>query len=910
MTFKRLKNIILFDTFGSLAISSLLICGLSGIVLAIPFDIKNPYLSISSFLITNPGAVFFRNLHYWSAQFFLVFILLHIWDHFRKNTEKKTKKGVWFRLTLSIAIIFLVMVSGFILKADADSLQALRILRSLIEEIPILGSTLADILIGSEDNFLVLYVHHIATFTIFILIILFEHARKIWGKRLTFIILMVLLSVVSMFFHAPLHDGIHPTLKGPWYFVGLQEILHWFSNPLYVIVFLLMVLGIIFSLKYLKQTWNHYTKLILYFLTGIYAILTIVGFYFRGENWEWSTPWTRNMITQTHYINTAFFWEENPKIQNFESGLPTVKNRAESCLICHDHIEGFSPAHDPLAIGCTACHLGNPFSLNKEWSHQRMIKIPGQLQDADLTCGTADCHPREVTNVHQSIMTTASGLISVDKVLFGESNTFDTLFHITELGYSAAEKHLRDLCASCHLGNIKKEAGPIHQRSRGGGCLACHLNYSGAQTDSLHQYLAANKNTGEHFLTLHPSIDIQIDNNHCFGCHSRSGRISTSYEGWHETQLDRKDVDNNEIYRILEDKRVFTKVQADIHHEKGMLCIDCHTSHEVMGDGKTYFHKEEAVKVQCEDCHFEGPANTIEFENLDDESNAVFRLRAFDHMHKPMLINSGDRPLVNTYVDDGNAWLIGKKDLQLHPLNPPGKVCTTGSSHDDLLCSACHTSWAPQCLGCHNVYDPASEGYDLLDNQFITGEWKEYIGEFIAESPALGVKENAETREIHSAIPGMIMTIDIGSYPSGEEDQEIFFHRLYAPSSPHTIVTEGRTCISCHLNPLAIGYGRGKLEYQVQDKFGKWSFTPLYAINPEDNLPEDAWTGFLNERTGLVSTRSDFRPFNLDEQKRILTVGACLNCHDEHSVVVEKMLETDFTIYLEQLSDQCVLPVF
>ena len=139
MEIKKLKNIISFDTYGSIAISSLLICIFSGIILAIPYNVKSPFLTISSFLITNPGAVLIRNLHYWSAQIFLIFILFHIYDHFKKSSEKRVKSGIWFRLTIGIIIIFLAMITGFILKGDADSLQARRIMHALLAKIPIAG---------------------------------------------------------------------------------------------------------------------------------------------------------------------------------------------------------------------------------------------------------------------------------------------------------------------------------------------------------------------------------------------------------------------------------------------------------------------------------------------------------------------------------------------------------------------------------------------------------------------------------------------------------------------------------------------------------------------------------------------------------------------------------------------------
>ena len=39
-------------------------------------------------------------------------------------------------------------------------------------------------------------------------------------------------------------------------------------------------------------------------------------------------------------------------------------------------------------------------------------------------------------------------------------------------------------------------------------------------------------------MKVHPSVSLKVSDNHCFGCHSRSGRISTNYEGWHETTLE------------------------------------------------------------------------------------------------------------------------------------------------------------------------------------------------------------------------------------------------------------------------------------------------------------------------------------------------------------------------------------
>ena len=81
----------------------------------------------------------------------------------------------------------------------------------------------------------------------------------------------------------------------------------------------------------------------------------------------------------------------------------------------------------------------------------------------------------------------------------------------------------------------------------------------------------------------------------------------------------------------------------------------------------------------------------------------------------------------------------------------------------------------------------------------------------------------------------------------------------------------------------------------------------IVANNPNDMLPEDAWIPFLKQPDGNYSTRSNTRPFSLEEQKHILLVGACLECHDEDSELMLSTLD-DFEEVLERKSVKCILP--
>ncbi|MDX1603481.1 MAG: hypothetical protein R3209_10430 [Salinimicrobium sediminis] len=535
-----------------------------------------------------------------------------------------------------------------------------------------------------------------------------------------------------------------------------------------------------------------------------------------------------------------------------------------------------------------------------------MILIPGNLADAEMTCGK--CHSEELKKINNSLMTTNSGLVAVDKFVFGEADSPNYHYHIKDIQYSAADKHIRDLCANCHLGAEKAEYGEINQLSRGGGCIACHLNYSDEAKSDLEKYLASGKKELPGF---HPSTDIFVNDTHCFGCHSRSSRISTNYIGLQETLLDEKEIGNKKEYSVLQDKRVYKHLEADVHHTKGLLCIDCHSSHEVMGTGVKYLHQEDAVTLNCSDCHFKEKPNTIPYDSLDRESLLVFLHRDYKHSDKKILaVKEDGHPLVNTYVDStGNAYLISKNNGKVHPLKPQAAECSR-ESHKNISCSSCHSSWTSRCIGCHNEFDKDKpKAFDLLDKKYVTGQWEEYVAEFSSSQPALGVREHGGKNVIEPAIPGMILTIDKGSY-KGKPGEDISFHRLYAPNSPHTTTKEVRDCKSCHSNSATLGYGMGSLEYKIKNNKGSWIFTPEYALNSNDNLPEDAWIPFLKDvEKGVVnSTRTNFRPFNVEEQKRMLFIGACLQCHKDNSKVMKQTLELGLQPVLKKISDACILP--
>jgi len=898
MYWVKLKRFLSFGTAGWIAMSGLLICALSGIILIIPYDVTRPYRSVAEMLLLDPSGTFIRNLHYWSAQLVFIFTFLHIYDHLRKSTETNiSNRRTWFILCLVAGTLGYEMISGFILKGDASGSQAHRIIAALLESVPLAGKMLKATFTGSPDNLQVVYLQHVATGTIILIIGIYDHVKTIWPKLKWFVHVLLILVCISLIFRAPLGQIESNHIKGPWFFVGIQEILHLTSHPVQVVLFFFLVFISLFFLPWLRTGYRNIMKQVLFAGCVVYLLLTLLVLCFRGDNWQWQ-GWR-----EVAKDGQPLFTVDLVNIWSIRDSLTIPgTQKPEGCLVCHGSMKGFTDSHNPSVTGCFACHKGDPFSSDKKAAHRRMVKVPGDFSNVRQTCGTLNCHPEITGRILNSLMTTQSGIIGVDKFVFKESITPDDSFHIKNLAYTSADTHLRNLCAGCHLGKVKSRTGPAEWLERGGGCNACHLKYSDEAVESMKRMQSGSGGTK---IEIHPAIDLQVSNDRCLSCHSRSGRISLNYEGWNETDLSPSSVPDDKHYRKLPDDRILAFVQADVHHQKGMACIDCHISYEIMGSGRHQVHKEDAMETGCADCHPAGKINSMPMTDLPDfESQMISALRNYNRKNKVIVTQNRQYPLLNTYLDSaGQIILTDKLNGKSHVSKPAAAICVKGKGHSGLSCESCHTGWVPQCIGCHNAYEKETRGFDLLKGRPVTGTWVEYAGKSMAEAPALGINTKKD-RKVIPVMPGMIMTIDHGSF---SKKTGISFHRLYAPASGHTTLREGRSCKSCHNNPLAIGYGRGQLTYRILGKEGKWFFEPLFTLNPNDNLPEDAWTGFLKEAVSPFSTRSTLRPFTVSEQKKILEVGACLTCHEEKSKTMDQALE-NFQQTLSRVSKHCILP--
>lgn len=414
---------------------------------------------------------------------------------------------------------------------------------------------------------------------------------------------------------------------------------------------------------------------------------------------------------------------------------------------------------------------------------------------------------------------------------------------------------LNQACTGCHLqsGYNNFRAGDY----RSLGCAACHFSTGvSGRSESTDPNIDMYEPVNPNFLTpgekthvkdhrvrnvaklpgQQPGLNLVVlgaEDQRCLVCHEGSNRMVAQYHGYRLDQ--NEDLTNNNFYpsqnnvvftyrtQLFGENQFFNnravtqwisteiwqadvanvigaagqdETPADVHHEAGMGCIDCHGTGATHGRGQIYSRMKVATHqndVLCETCH-----GTIDEYAPNDGSYVV---------------DQGGYPLkhitVNGNAAQGNFWLVSKLNGSLHyipqtkdtvnatnanvggktyppgtpkanqpifnfvasyamgryqdsqvlvdgygPIQPTAQTNNQiqmhdGFSHSDgedganpatrnrgLECYTCHAAWQNNCIGCH-----LDAFYDNNANNFfysqVTGEriYFNFAANFVYQNP-------------------------------------------------------------------------------------------------------------------------------------------------------------------------------
>lgn len=549
------------------------------------------------------------------------------------------------------------------------------------------------------------------------------------------------------------------------------------------------------------------------------------------------------------------------------ASAPPVAQRAAAapiegngCLACHAGIEDI---HPKAQLSCVDCHGGDPNATRKSDAHVqpskppagdervaprdedlawRRFKNPMDLRVARQTCG--ECHESTVRHVELSLHATTGGHLSDGYYEMGLSKqkgarfaVFPTVDEDAKKGElaqllqlpafdergspSSIATHFTDLarkeCSQCHLwssGRAVRGRVGFDGDYRGEGCAACHLPYA---LDGLSRSADASiskvepGHPREHRMTRAPTTQA------CTTCHWGDAAIGLDFRGL--AQLPPGAPGGPEIPGTtaqLLNRQFYLSDPAinppDVHHERGMHCIDCHTENDVMGDGALHGHMEHAVEISCSDCHgtFDALATLTtergtELENLRREGDRVI-LRS--------KVTGKDHDVVQV------AHVLDPK----HPEFNPRAAKAMTKEHGELECYACHAGWNPNFLGFHFDRNASLTQLDLLSGKRTSGRvttqekvfatWKSFyagkneegrIAPYLTGFSAFGsyIDESGE-RVLDQVMPVTA---------AGLSGVTMIHHQV------HTTRSTARSCIECHRTSTTWGMGSSSFELARQLAF-------------------------------------------------------------------------------------------
>ena len=242
----------------------------SGFIVVFAYHPSLAYDSVQKIEYILPYGLFFRELHYFSSEAFVVSLLLHIVIEVSKK-EIKISFNSWFYSILAFFITLILMFTGFVLKGDQSANSAAQIAFSLIKETPFL------------DNFLMLFkdttlfywkffIWHIVFLPSIILFAIFKHVKKITTKIEYLVISLGISLLISLILNMPEDIALEKQvlhLKGPWFFWGAENLLELDLSAMSINLTLLLPFVLLMLLY--KRESQKAVKILLIFWTILYA---------------------------------------------------------------------------------------------------------------------------------------------------------------------------------------------------------------------------------------------------------------------------------------------------------------------------------------------------------------------------------------------------------------------------------------------------------------------------------------------------------------------------------------------------------------------------------------------------------------------------------------------------------------
>ena len=271
----------LLPTFGELTTALLIIALFSGFIVNYQYELTDPFISTVAIETVLPFGAFWRALHFWSGQLFFLTLLYHgldkIWNP-QTFSKRLSPKMHWSIMSLTLPCAILILFTGYVLRFDATGRAASSIFEHLLTSIPLIGTALNRILASINNEGLNrIYIIHILLTCLLWGIGTWYHTRKVILSAFSFFIASIISLIIASIINAPIDlpgQKVH-LIKGPWFFLGIQELLRYMPPLIAGVIFPAIPIILLSSLSWIKRRLYSYILLLLW--TVSYFTLTIIA---------------------------------------------------------------------------------------------------------------------------------------------------------------------------------------------------------------------------------------------------------------------------------------------------------------------------------------------------------------------------------------------------------------------------------------------------------------------------------------------------------------------------------------------------------------------------------------------------------------------------------------------------------
>ena len=268
-----------------------------------------------------------RNMHHWTGHFLVVVVCLHLLRVFFSGAYFHPRRRSWYCGLILLLLVLLANFTGYLLPWDQLAFWAVTIATSMLAYIPVVGELLQRLILGGSEvsgaTLQIFHSFHTTLLPFAFLFFMFYHfwrIRRAGGvkvgeteknymlpvipellvRELAFAAVVIcFLLLFSMQFDAPLTAMANPnltpdTVKAPWYFLWLQELLLHMQPVLALCVLPLAFTAFLLLLPFLGHKNSKPTRSIQVVLVGFFLVilaLITTGIWFRGAGMKLLLPW-------------------------------------------------------------------------------------------------------------------------------------------------------------------------------------------------------------------------------------------------------------------------------------------------------------------------------------------------------------------------------------------------------------------------------------------------------------------------------------------------------------------------------------------------------------------------------------------------------------------------------------------